>query len=179
MNNHLKSYIKVTSFILSSFFILNLLLIKVVTEPYDWYRLLNMEGVIAGALFLNIIQLFFMIYLPKKELFDIINFITLLSIAILFIIQRDFILSTPTIIDLKYIIMKFGIIGVSFYSIPFLISNYSKNYKSLLKILTIFSIIYIFTNLFTHKFKISFVGFIITAIFLSILYYVSGKEKKE
>jgi hypothetical protein len=152
--------------------------IKNSNDIYFWYRLLNVEAVLISIWTISTLEIITNIYF-KINLRDYINFIIMITSVILVYLNRDYILHQPNTIDLKYISIKFGAIGATFYILPFLLYGYNKNIKSILKVLSLFSAIYIYSQIFTDRYKISTVGFIITAIFLVIMYILSMKENSK
>jgi len=178
MEKTILSYIKVTTPLLMLTAIVNLYLIKINDNFSIWYRLLNMEGVIVGALlvgFTHFLGLFS--FYKEKFHFERVTFIISAFLITLFIVKRDIIMLNPGKVMIDYIAFKFGIMGAVIFSIPFLMLKPKGKIDILFKILNIFFYIYIFSNIFTSNFKISTVAFVITAVFLSLLFLITFKEK--
>ena len=143
-----------------------------------WYRLLNLEAVLLSIWVLSALEIISKIYF-KKNLRDYINFIALLISIFLIFYFKDYLSQQPKLIELKYIGIKFGILGAVFYILPFLSYGYNKNINSIIKIITLFSALVILSNFLTDRYKISTAGFIITALFLISLFVITNKEKNK
>ncbi len=154
------------------------LIIKNSTDIYNWYRLLNVEAILITIWGISTLEIISKIYF-KTNLRDYINFIVMIVAIILLYTNKELLANQPNIINLKYIAIKFGVIGSTFYILPFLLYGYNKNIKSIIKILTLFSTIFVYSHIFTDRYKISTAGFIITAIFLVIMFIFSIKENEE
>ncbi len=153
-------------------------IIKNSTDIYTWYRLLNVEAVLIAIWGISTLEIISKVYF-KTNLRDYINFIVMIISVILLYTNRELLTHQPNIIDLKYIGIKFGVIGATFYIFPFLLYGYNKNIKSIIKILTLFSTIFVYSHIFTDRYKISTAGFIITAVFLVVMFIISIKENKQ
>jgi len=165
-------------------FILTMILILIIgfiiknsEDIYTWYRLLNVEAVLISIWFISTLEIISKIYF-KVNFRDYINFIVMIISIILIYFNKDLLLNQPNTIDLKYIGIKFGVIGAVFYIFPFLLYGYNKNIKSIIKILTLFSSIFIYSHIFTDRYKISTAGFIITAVFLVVMFILTMRDNK-
>lgn len=153
-------------------------IIKNSTDIHNWYRLLNVEAIMIAIWSISTLEIMSKIYF-KVNLRDYINFIIMIIAIILLYTNKELLANQPNIIDLKYIAIKFGVIGSTFYIFPFLLYGYNKNIKSIIKILTLFSTIFVYSHIFTYRYKISTAGFVITAIFLVIMFILSTKETQK
>ncbi|MBN2695636.1 hypothetical protein JXR93_13325 [bacterium] len=176
MEKGLNLYIKISTILLFIASMVVLYAVKVIEDLHIWYRLLNVEGIIIGAFVVSLIQLISLI--KKKKLYSETLLILGIALLTLFLINKNLILSEPTKVDIKYIFLKFSILGAIFYSLPLYLNN-NKKLDILYKLLGGFSKIFILSYIFTTKFKISIFGFIITFIFLLFMFFlVFGKDKK-
>ena len=151
-------------------------LIKNSNDIYVWYKFLNVEAILISIWIISTLEIMSQIYF-KVNLRTYINFIVILASVFLLYSNKELLLNQPNNINLRYIGIKFGIIGAVFYILPFLLYGYDKSINSIIKILTLFFSMYIISHIFTDRYKISTIGFVITAIFLIIMFLISTKEK--
>jgi len=143
---------------------------------YLWYKLLNVEAVLLSIWLISTLEIISQIYF-KVNLRNYINLIVMTVSVLLIYFNKDLLLNQPNNIDVTYIAIKFGVIGALFYILPFLLYGYDKSINSIVKALTLLLSIYVISHIFTDRYKISTAGFIITAVFLIIMFLISIKEK--
>jgi len=153
------------------------LMIKNSEDIYTWYRLLNLEAILISIWVISTLEIVSQVYF-KVNLRDYINFIVIVSSVVLIYTNKDLLLNQPNNINIRYIGIKFGVIGAVFYIFPFLLYGYNKSIKSIIKVLTLFFSLYIISHIFTDRYKISTIGFLITAIFLIAMFILSSKESQ-
>jgi len=143
---------------------------------YLWYKLLNVEAMLLSIWLISTLEIISQIYF-KVNLRNYINLIVMTVSVLLIYFNKDLLLNQPNNIDVTYIAIKFGVIGALFYILPFLLYGYDKSINSIVKALTLLLSIYVISHIFTDRYKISTAGFIITAVFLIIMFLISIKEK--
>lgn len=171
-------YLKITLLLLLPGILITLFIFTKIDDRETAHRMLHMGTGLGGAFIIGLIHLFTRLNFNKEGRWnDLINLILTLALVTLFIWKRTLILSTPMLIHSEYLIFKYGLAGGYLWLFPLMMLHFTKNkINLLLKGITLLGGGYIFSNLLLHSFKISAVGFLITAVFMAIFYTFSLKE---